>query len=88
MTLLGLKEVMRIQLGHFNRRDIKITYETKHSDVLSDVDGFGSANSKGLYKGSIRWTIRAEGHSDEPWPQNWMELTISGLAEVLYIPKD
>jgi len=80
MTHKQLHSVMKFQLKYFNNRDIKITEDTIHADILSNKDGFGYANSKYIYRAVIRWTLVQNGHPDKAWPSHWINLTVKELA--------
>ena len=78
ITEAQLKGVMKKHLRSFNTNpNITITNETIHSVVLSDSDGFGQANSKQLYKGMVRWSLKNAGDNDENWPSGWMRARYS-----------
>jgi hypothetical protein len=83
MTIDQLKSVMKYHLKNFNDKGGSINDNTVHSDVLSDSDGFGTANSKRIYKALIRRTLKREGHKDRRWPNDWMELSVKKLAPEL-----
>ncbi len=83
MTEEQLKKVMKFHLSNFNDEGVEINDDTIHKEVLSEHDGFGSANSKRIYKSAIRWTIIKQGHEDKPWPNNWMDLSVIELASKL-----
>jgi hypothetical protein len=74
---------MKFHLKHFNDENVSITDNTVHDEVLSDDDGFGAATSKNLYKGVIRWTLSTAGEEDATWPDDWMKLTVTELADRL-----
>lgn len=80
MTIGQLKSVMKFHLKNFNDEGVPINDETIHKDVLSEDDGFGTANSKNIYKALIRRTLKREGHKDKRWPDNWMDLSVGELA--------
>jgi hypothetical protein len=75
-----LRSVMKFQLKSFNDEGVPINDETIHQNVLSESDGYGSANSKNIYKAVIRRTLRQNDHEDKRWPENWMGLSVSDLA--------
>lgn len=76
-----LKGVMKKHLRSFNdNADIAISNATIHSTVLSDSDGFGQANSKQLYKGMVRWSLKNAGDNDKNWPSDWMGKSVGELA--------
>ncbi|MDX1701960.1 MAG: hypothetical protein R3250_15140 [Melioribacteraceae bacterium] len=83
MTIEQLIEVMKYHLKNFSTNDVEITNDTFHKDILSDSDGFGSANSKRIYKAFIRWTLLQAGLEDKTWPKNWIELSVTELAKKL-----
>ena len=83
MTLKQLKEVMLFHLKNFTSDPSVVNKDTIHDTVLSEEDGSGTANSKRLYKGFVRFTIIREGHNDKPWPVNWMTCSINELAPKL-----
>jgi hypothetical protein len=78
-----LRAVMRFHLGNFNDEGVTISDATVHNEVLSDSDGFGAASSKRLYKGVIRWTLEKNDGPDPEWPDDWMDLTVTELANAL-----
>lgn len=83
MKVTQLIQVMKYHLKNFNTTGNPVTNQTKHSDILRDNDGYGTATSKRIYKGFIRWTLRMNGHEDKAWPQNWMDMTVAELAQKL-----
>ncbi len=83
MTLTQLQEVMLFHLKNFAKNADIIDMNTRHDAVLSEEDGRGTANSKRLYKGIIRFTLITDGHDDIPWPNHWMELTILELSPLI-----
>jgi len=83
MNNAQLRKVMKFQLRNLSTSDKKITDTTIHNTVLSDSDGFGSANSMRIYKSFIRYTIIQSGHEDKPWPKDWMKLTVAELSNKL-----
>lgn len=83
MTLDQLKEIMKFHLKNFNDEGVEINDNTLHNTVLSDSDGYGASNSKSIYRSSIRWSLKKYGHSDKPWPSNWMSMRVNELAENL-----
>jgi hypothetical protein len=80
MTLDQLKEVMKFQLKAFNQNGVGIIDETIHKDILSEDDGFATANSKEIYRSFVRYTLVKNGHLDRPWPDAWMNLSVNILA--------
>lgn len=42
--------MLKVHLKNFNDEGVPINDATVHSDVLSDSDGCGRANSKAIYK--------------------------------------
>lgn len=80
MTVEQLKSVMKFHLKNFNDEGVSIDNETIHKSVLSEDDGFGTANSKSIYKALIRRTLVSNGHEDKRWPDSWMDLSVNGLA--------
>jgi len=83
MTSEQLCEIMKYHLKNFSTTDAEITNDTIHKDILSTDDGFGSANSKRIYKAFIRWTLLQAGEEDKTWPKNWMELSVVDLSKKL-----
>lgn len=83
MTIEQLKEAMKALLAHFNDEGVEITDQTVHNTILTEDDGFGSANSKRLYKAFVRWVLIRNGHEDRSWRNNWMQLSVQALAEKL-----
>lgn len=80
MSIDELKDVMKYHLNNFNEEGVDITDTTLHNTVLSPDDGYGNANSKYIYRAIIRWTMKANGHQDKAWPQDWFENDVSFLA--------
>ena len=78
-----LKKVMLYHLKNFNDEGEELSEETVHNKVLSTTDGFGSANSKNIYRNVVRWTLRKLKHKDKPWPTDWMKLSVKDLASKL-----
>jgi hypothetical protein len=76
---------MRFHLGNFNDEGVAIRNATVHSEVLAEDDGFGGANSKAIYKAAIRWTLSKQEHVDRRWPANWMDLSVTELANRLIL---
>lgn len=80
MTVQQLKSVMKFSLKNFNEEGVPINDDTVHNTVLSETDGFGTANSKAIYKAIIRRALIKNDHEDKRWPNNWMAFTVSQLA--------
>lgn len=83
MTKNQLVEVMIFHLTNFSGGNASATKDTVHSDVLSDEDGIGTATSKRIYRSFIRYTMISNGSEDNPWPSNWIDLTVEMLATKL-----
>ena len=83
MTISQLEDVMLFHLQNFASDTSLVSKDTLHGTILSDADGSGTANSKRLYKGFVRFTIIREGHPDKAWPIQWMTLSIKQLAPKL-----
>ncbi len=71
---------MIFHLGNFNTQGVTIDDNTIHNTVLSTGDGFGTANSKNIYRASIRWTLQTNGMQDKPWPSDWFTNSVTYLA--------
>jgi hypothetical protein len=80
MTQKQLKEVMKFHLSNFNDEGVEINNDTIHNTVLSDSDGYGAANSKGIYRAVIRWTMKKNDHQDKPWPSDWFDKSVEYLS--------
>lgn len=80
MTQVQLQNVMKYHLSNFNNEGVEINDQTVHNTVLSANDGFGSANSKYIYRAVIRWTMKRNGHIDKPWPTDWFDNNVVYLA--------
>ena len=80
MTQQQLKEVMKFHLSNFNDEGVEINDGTIHNTVLSDSDGYGAANSKGIYRAVMRWTMKKNGHQDKPWPSDWFDKSVEYLS--------
>ena len=83
MTIEQLKEVMKFQLTNFNDEGVKINDDTVHNTILKTDDGFDHVNSVQLYKDVIRFTLIKQGLQDKAWPNNWLDLNVQQLAEIL-----
>ena len=84
ITQAALLQVMLYQLGGFTTTPVTPT--TVHSTVLSAGDGFGNDSSENIYYSAIRWTIKQNGGTDNPWPNGWMGMTVQDLATALLTP--
>lgn len=80
-----LKDVMLYHLQNFNDEAVTLDENTVHETVLSSSDGFGPSNSKNIYRGVIRWTLKKQKMEDKPWPKDWMKSTVADLASKLII---
>jgi len=80
MTQEQLMEVMKFHLKNFNDEGVVISDDTIHNTVLSDSDGYGTSNSKNIYRSSIRWTMQKNGHDDKPWPKDWFDKSVEYLS--------
>ena len=80
MTQQQLKEVMKFHLANFNDEGVEINDNTIHNSVLSDSDGFGNSASKNIYRAVIRWTMKKNGHEDNPWPADWFDKDVEYLS--------
>lgn len=83
MTSEQLREIMKYHLNNFSSNGDEITDDTIHNSILSDSDGFGSANSKRIYKAFIRWTLIQAGLEDKVWPGGWIDLSVLDLSNKL-----
>jgi hypothetical protein len=78
----NLTQNMRVKLDAFNNEGVAVSNETIHSEVLSETDGFkGVGSSAPLYKGSIMWTVWANGGKKVTWPAKWLDMSVLELAE-------
>src|SRR5688572_3982714 len=77
-----LRQVMRYYLDHFNSGGETITDETVHDTVLT-TGGDGLIDTKGLYEGSVRYTLNVSGGGKPVWPADWMPMTVAELADEL-----
>jgi hypothetical protein len=75
-----LNEVIKFHLVNFNNEHVEINNDTVFNTVLSTKDGFGLSNSKNLFRGFIRWTMKSNGHKDKPWPKDWFEKSVTDLS--------
>ena len=80
-----LKTVMIFHLTNFNRTNATVDENTIHRDILSENDGMTPAtSSKNLYKGLVRFTVVKNGHQDKTWPNKWMEMSVTDLADKIF----
>lgn len=83
LTSQTLRKIMRYQLAAFNDEGETLSDDTVHDTVLSADDGVGAANSKNIYRASIRWVLAQNGFPNAKWPQDWMSWTVTDLAAEL-----
>lgn len=84
MTEEQLKKVMKKHLKNFNSNpEIKVSDNTVHNTILSANDGYGTANSKQIYKGMVRWSLSITNSPLKEWPKKWMEMSVKDLANKL-----
>lgn len=83
-----LRNAIKFQLGNFSSSSDPVSDDTVFSEILSNDDGIGTANSKRIFKSFIRWTLIRNGAEDVNWPANWIDLTVSQLAEKLIPTED
>lgn len=84
LTLAALQENMRVRLQAFNDEKVRITNNTLHNEVLAADDGFRTApSSMTLYRGAINWIIWRNGGKGFRWPNGWMEMSVTELAEFI-----
>jgi hypothetical protein len=76
-------EVMIYLLASFNDEGVNINENTIHKEVLNDNDGFGAGNSKNLYKGAVDWTLWKNKFKPKNWPDEWMEMSVDDLCNIL-----
>ena len=81
-----LRQVMRYYLDHFNSGSATITDQTVHDTVLTSGGG-GLIDTKGLYEGSVRYTLSVSGGGKPDWPDEWMPMTVEELAAELIAPE-
>ena len=81
-----LRQVMRYYLDHFNSGSAAITDQTVHDTVLTSGGG-GLIDTKGLYEGSVRYTLNVSGGGKPVWPDDWMAMTVQALAAELVAPE-
>jgi hypothetical protein len=83
ITTTQLRAAMKAMLRHFNDEGLTINDATVHNTVLSATDGFGSSNSKNIYRQSVQWTLITNADLRPRWPGDWMEQSVSELASKL-----
>lgn len=82
----NLTENMFTKMEGFNNEGVDIELTTIHNEVLSKTDGFkGVGDSASLYKGSILWTIWANGGNKVAWPAHWLTLSVKELADIIIL---
>lgn len=83
MTLEQLRDIMKFQLMNFNDEEVIINNDTLHKEVLNEEDGFGHVNSVQIYKDVMRFTLMKQGHKLKKWPEQWLELSVADLSELI-----
>ena len=79
-----LKKVMIKHLKNFNSDpNVTVDQNTVHNTILRSDDGYGTANSKQIYKGLVRWTLNVTNSPLKDWPQNWIDMSVKDLAKKL-----
>lgn len=83
ITLEALQENMRVKLQAFNKNKAEITNDTIHKEIINHGNSKKEALYKKLYEGAIRWTVYENEGKDTKWPSNWMDLSVTELAEFI-----
>lgn len=84
ITLEAIIENMIELLKPFNDEGVEISRDTVHNAVLASDDGFSpTLSSQKLYSGALQWILWRNGGSKVKFPANWMEQTVSELAEFI-----
>jgi hypothetical protein len=84
MTKQQLKNVMKYYLIRFNDERVSINDNTIHNTVLDGNDGWGSSNSKDIYKNLVRWSLAQINHVQKTWPSSWMTMSVEDVADAIY----
>lgn len=83
-TQEGLEESIRFQMQTWNNEKVDIINSTKLNAVLSDVDGFDpSVASAKQFPLAIMWIVWANGGNQFEMPTNWIDMTVTELAEYI-----
>ncbi len=78
-----LKQVMKFHLRNFNLEQMAVTDQTVHDSILSNNDGLGGASSQQIYRSMIHWTLLQKNCKAVQWPVDWMNWSVTQLAEKL-----
>jgi hypothetical protein len=81
ITKEALEENMRVKLQAFNNEKVEITNDTIHRDLLSGGGAKKEASDRMLYRGAILWTVFENGGGKIKLPGNWLDHTVSELAD-------
>lgn len=84
ITLEALQVNMQELLKPFNNEGVEINNDTVHNTVLATDDGFSAAASSAkFYSGGVQWILWRNGGKKVKFPANWMEQSVSELAEFI-----
>lgn len=85
LTLDALKQVMKeALLPPFNNEGVEINDDTIHDAILDADDGFTpNQSSQKLYSGGLQWVIWRNGGRKVKFPADWMQQSVSQLAEFI-----
>lgn len=84
LTQEAWEEVIRFQMQTWNNEKVNIINSTVIAEVISENDGFDPAvSSAKQFPLSIDWTVWANGGKPFTWPENWLTMTVTDLAEYI-----
>jgi hypothetical protein len=80
VTLQQLKNLMQKYAGDISGGRVSRTVPLEQ--YLPD-DGIGTATSRRIFKSSVIYTLYVNNVRIKPWPNNWVSVSIDGLAPKL-----
>jgi len=86
-----LKKLMLIHLKNFGVYSSPPTRQTVFETVLPNDDGYGTATSRRLFKGTVIRDLINNGHDSghsAKWPRDWVGKNIDTLAPKLLGEKE
>lgn len=84
MTNNQLRKAVKRFLAAFNNEKVEINDDTILSEVISATDGKGTANSVGIFKGLVLWTLHTNVKPKKiKFPGDWMNLSVANFSDNL-----